>query len=190
MDDFSNYNQIKMAPEDMDKTTFITPWGKFCYKVIPFGLKNAGATYQRAMVTLFHDMIHKEIEVYVDDMISKSQIEEEHLIHLLKLFERLGKFRLRLNPNKCTFGVRSGKLLGFIVREKGIEVDPSKMKVIQEMLVPITEKEVCSFLERLNYVARFISHLTTTCELIFKLLKKDQTDRWNENFQVEFNIIK
>ena len=80
-----------------------------------FGLKNAGATYQRAMTTLFHDMIHKEIEVYVDDMIAKSRTEEEHVTYLLKLFKRLRQYKLRLNPNKCTFGVRSGKLLGFIV---------------------------------------------------------------------------
>ena len=89
MDGFSGYNQIKMTPEDMDKTTFTIPWGTFCYKVMPFGLKNYGATYQRAMVTLFHDMIHKEIEVYVDDMIAKSQTEEQHLVHLQKLFDRL-----------------------------------------------------------------------------------------------------
>ena len=73
MDGFSSYNQIKMAIEDMEKITFLIMWGTFCYKVMPFGLKNAGATYQRAMVTLFHDMMHKEIEVYVDDMIAKSQ---------------------------------------------------------------------------------------------------------------------
>ena len=111
MDRFSGYNQIKMAPEDIEKTTFITPWGTFCYKVMSFGLKNAGATYQRAMVTLFHDIIHKEIEVYVDDMIAKSRSEEEHLVNLRKLFERLRKFKLRLNPAKCTFGVRSGKYI-------------------------------------------------------------------------------
>ncbi|KAK5813348.1 hypothetical protein PVK06_028797 [Gossypium arboreum] len=70
MDGFSGYNQIKMHPEDMEKTTFVTMWGTFCYKVMSFGLKNAGATYQRAMVTLFHDMMHKKIEVYVDDMIA------------------------------------------------------------------------------------------------------------------------
>ena len=72
MDGLSSYNQIRMAPEDMEKTTFLTMWGTFCYKVMPFGLKNAGTTYQRAMVMLFHDMMHKEIEVYVDDMIAKS----------------------------------------------------------------------------------------------------------------------
>jgi hypothetical protein len=87
MDGFPGYNQIKMASEEMEKTTFITPWGTFCYKVMPFGLKNAGATYQRVMVTLFHDVIHKEIEVYVDDMIAMSSSEEGHLVHLQKLFE-------------------------------------------------------------------------------------------------------
>ena len=92
MDGFSGYNQIRMALEDMEKTTFLTMWGTFCYKVMPFGLKNVGATYQRAMITLFHDMMHKEIEVYVDDMIAKSQGEDDHVIKLKKLFERLRKF--------------------------------------------------------------------------------------------------
>src|SRR4051812_38816615 len=157
MNGFSGYNQIKMALEDMEKTTFMTSWGTFCYKVMPFGLKNVGATYQRAMVTLFHDMIHKEIEVYVDDMIAKSQTEEEHLVYLEKLFARLRKFKLRLNPNKCTFGVRSGKLLGFIVSQQGIEVDPNKVRAIQNMPAPKNEKDVRGFLGRLNYIARFIS---------------------------------
>src|SRR6266487_5748678 len=129
MDGFSGYNQIKMAPEDREKTSFITPWGTFCYKVMPFVLKNARATYQRAMTTLFHDMMHKEIEVYVDDMIAKSRTEEEHV-------------GLLLNPNKCTFGVRSGKLLGFIISQKGIEVDPDKVRAIREMPAPRTEKQV------------------------------------------------
>ena len=97
---------------------------------MPFDLKNAGATYKRAMFTLFHDMIHKEVEVYVDDMIAKSHTEEEHIIHLQKLFARMCMFRMRLNLNKCTFGVRSGKLLGFIVSHCGIEVDPDKVKAI------------------------------------------------------------
>ena len=174
MDGYSGYNQIKMSPEDMEKTTFITLWGTFCYKVMPFGLKNAGATYQRAMVSLFHDMMHKEIEVYVDDMIAKSKTEKDHVINLQKLFERLRKYKLRLNPAKCTFGVKSGKLLGFVVSQKGIEVDPSKVKAILEMPAPRTEKEVRGFLGRLNYIARFISQLTATCEPIFKLLCKSQ----------------
>uniref|UniRef100_A0A2N9FH89 Uncharacterized protein n=1 Tax=Fagus sylvatica TaxID=28930 RepID=A0A2N9FH89_FAGSY len=128
MDGFSGYNQIKMAEEDKSKTAFVTHWGTFVYDVMPFGLKNAGATYQRAMVTLFHDMIHHEIEVYVDDMIAKSRTAQDHLTDLRKLFQRLKKYQLRLNPNKCAFGVTSGKLLGFIVSGRGIEIDPAKIK--------------------------------------------------------------
>lgn len=100
MDGFSGYNQIKMLSGDMEKTTFITPWGTYCYKVMLFGLKNVGATYQCAMVTLFNDMIHEEIEVYVDNMIAKSRTEYDHLEHLSKLFARLRKFKLHLNPAK------------------------------------------------------------------------------------------
>lgn len=179
-----------MVLDDVEKTTFITPWGTICYKVMPFGLKNVGATYQRAMMTLFHDMIHKEIEVYVDNMISKSQTEEEHLVNLEKLFKLLRKFRLRLNPRKCTFGVRSSKLLGFIVSQRGIKLDPEKVKAIHVMPAPKFEKEVRGFLGRLNYIDRFISHLTATCDSIFKLLHKDQVVIGNDNFQNVFEKIK
>ena len=129
---------------------------------MPLGLKNADVTYQHAMVALFHDMIHHEIEIYIDDMIARSQTQEENLDHLHKLFKRLKKYKLRLNPNKCTFRVRSGKLLGFVVSNKGIEVDPAKVKAIQEMPAPHTKKEVRGFLGRLNYISRFISHMTAT----------------------------
>jgi hypothetical protein len=190
MDGFSGYNQIKMAVEDKEKTSFITPWGTFCYQVMPFGLTNAGATYQRGMTTLFHDMMHKEIEVYVDDMIVKLGTEEEHVEYLLKMFQRLRKYQLRLNPNKCTFGVRSGKLFGFIFSQKGIEVDPDKVRAIREMPAPQTEKQVRGFLGRLNYISRFISHMTATCGPIFKLLRKNQEIVWTEDCQRAFDSIK
>jgi hypothetical protein len=150
MDGFSGYNQIKMAQEDKEKTTFVTPWGTFCYKVMPFGLKNVGATYQRAMVTLFHDMMRKEIEVYVDNMIAKSREGENHVQILKKLFERLRKYKLGLNPAKCSFGVKSGKLLGFVVNDKGIKVDLDKVKAIQSMPPPKTEKDVRGFLRKVE----------------------------------------
>ncbi|RDY06259.1 hypothetical protein CR513_09784, partial [Mucuna pruriens] len=170
MDGFLGYNQIMMLPEDQEKATFITFWGTFCYKVMLFGLKNAGATYQRAMVTLFHDMMHKEIEVYVDDMIAKSKAPEQHIGDLRKLFLRLYKYKLRLNPAKCTFRVKTGKLLDFLVNENGIKVDPDNVKVIREMPVPKSESEVRGFLGRINFIARFISQLTATYSPIFKLL--------------------
>ncbi|RVX20921.1 Retrovirus-related Pol polyprotein from transposon 17.6 [Vitis vinifera] len=114
-----NDGKILMAPEDMEKTSFITEWGTYCYRVMPFGLKNAGATYQRAATTLFHDMMHRDVE-----------------------------FKLRLNPKKCTFGVTSGKLLGHIVSERGIEVDPEKIRAILDMPAPRTEREIRGFLGR------------------------------------------
>jgi len=132
-----------------------------------FGLKNAGATYQRAMVTLFHDMMHEEIEVYVDDMIAKSKHGEDHIRVLKKLFDRLRKFKLKLNPAKCIFGAKSGKLLGFMVSSRGIEIDPSKVKAICDLKAPSTIKEVRSLLGRLNYIARFISQLSETSKPFF-----------------------
>ncbi len=168
-----------MDKEDKDKTAFITQWGVFCYRVMPFRLKNAGATYQRAMVTLFHDMMHKEVEVYVDDMIIKSREGESHIQVLRKVFERVKKYQLKLNPAKCVFGAKSGKLLGFIVSEKGIEVDPHKVRAIQKMPSSKTEREVRSFLGKLNYISRFISNLTAKAEPIFKLLRKNNTAQWD-----------
>ena len=102
------------------------------------------------------------------------------------MFERLKKYKLRFNLNKCTFGVRSGKLLGFIVSGKGIKVDPDKVKAIQEMPATHTEKKVRGFLGRLNYISKFISLLTATCEPVFKLLKIDQVVKWNDDFQISF----
>ncbi|RDX88537.1 putative protein K02A2.6, partial [Mucuna pruriens] len=109
------------------------------------------------MVTLFHDMMHKEVEVYVDDMIAKSRTSDQHLNDLQKLFERLQKYKLRLNSAKYTFGVKTGKLLGFIVNERGTEVDQDKVKAIQDM-------------QPLKRRPKFISQLMATCSPIFKLL--------------------
>ena len=114
--------------------------GIYYYIVMPFGLKNAGATYQRMATSLLHDMMHKEIKVYVDDMIVKSAIRGEHITNLRKFFERIKKYKLRLNPNKCTFGVTAGKLLGHMVSSRGIGVDLTKIKAILEMPPPKTEK--------------------------------------------------
>ena len=97
-----------------------------------FGLKNAAVTYQRAAIALFHNMMHKEVEVYVDDMMVKLETREGHFEALDKFLARLKKYNLRLNPKKCIFGVTSGKLLGHIVSERGIEVDPDKIKAIQK----------------------------------------------------------
>ncbi|KAL0416068.1 UNVERIFIED_CONTAM: Transposon Tf2-12 polyprotein [Sesamum latifolium] len=116
MDGSSEYNQIRMAAADEELTAFRTPKGIYCYKVMPLGLKNTGATYQRAMQTIFNDMFHKNVECYVDDLVVKSKKRDDHLYDLRKVFERLRRYQLKMNPYKCAFGVTSGKFLGFILR--------------------------------------------------------------------------
>ena len=153
MDGFSGYNQIKMAPKDMAKTTFTTEWGIYCYTMRPFSLKNARAIYQRMATVLLYDMMHYEVEVYVDDMIVRSKDRESHIVNLRKFFERIKEYRLRLNPQKCTFEVITGKLLGFLMSGRGIEVDPSKIKAILEMPQPKSEIEVRGFLDRLRCIS-------------------------------------
>ncbi|WKA06492.1 hypothetical protein VitviT2T_024388 [Vitis vinifera] len=190
MDGFFEYNQILMALEDMEKTTFIIECSTYCCRVMPFGLKNAGATYQRATTTLFHDMMHKDVEAYVNDMIVKSRVKTYHLATLKKFFERIWKFRLRVNPNKCTFGVTFGKLLGHMVSERGIKVDLNKIKAILDMPVPRTEKEIRGFLGRLQYIGRFIARLTDICEPIFCFLRKNQLTVWNDDCHITFEKIK
>src|SRR2546425_3006379 len=190
MDGFSGYNQIKMAVKDREKTAFITEYGTFCYKVMPFGLKNAEATYQRMATTLFHDMIHKDLEVYIDDMVIMTRSQEEHVAALEKFMKRIRKYNLRLNPNKCEFGVASGKLLGFVVGPRGIEIDPDKIKAIRDMEAPQTEKQVRSFIGKIQYISRFISKLSITCEPIFRLLKKNQPTEWNQECQEAFEKVK
>ena len=110
--------------------------------MIPFGLKNATATYQRMATTLLYDMMHNAIKVYVDDIIVKSKEREDHIVNLRKFFERIKEYRLRLNSQKCTFGVTARKLLDILVSDRWIEIDPLKIKVILEMPPPKSEKEV------------------------------------------------
>uniref|UniRef100_A0A2N9HJD4 RNA-directed DNA polymerase n=1 Tax=Fagus sylvatica TaxID=28930 RepID=A0A2N9HJD4_FAGSY len=132
----------------LKKTAFRTPIGNFYYTVMPFGLKNAGATYQRTMTAMFHDMIHQEIEDYVDDIVVKSKKREDHVEVLRKVFERCRLYKLKMNPLKCAFGVSAGKFLGFLVHNRGIDVDPAKASAIATMRPPTSHKELKSFLGR------------------------------------------
>ena len=127
--------------------------------MMPFGLKNAGATYQRAMMAIFHDMMHQELEDYVDDIVVKSKKRGEHFYVLRKVFERCRAFKLRMNPFKCAFGVSSGKFLGFLVHNRGINIDPAKATTIATMRPPTTMKELKSFLGKVLYIRRFIPGL-------------------------------
>ena len=172
MDKFSGYNQIRMSTKDVEKTTFCTPIGNFYYTIIPFGLKNACATYQRTMTAMFHDMMHKEIEDYVDDIVVKSKRREDHLETLRRVFDRCRLYKLKMNPLKCAFGVSAGKFLGFLVHNRGIDVDPAKASAIATMKALTSHKELKSFLGRLSYIRRFIPGLAAVIAVFTPLMKK------------------
>ena len=124
LDAFQGYHQIPLALDDQEKTAFVTPIGNYHYKVIPFGLKNAGSTYQRIMTRMFESLLGKNIEIYIDDMVVKSKMVSEHLEDLRIIFEVLRNYKLRLNASKCSLGVGSGKFLGYMVTHRRIEVNP------------------------------------------------------------------
>ena len=142
MDAFSGYNQIRMNPRDELKTTFMTELSYYCYKVTPFGLKIAGATYQRLMDRVLAPMIGQNVQAYVDDIVVTSQQREQHIADLEELFTTIAKYRLKLNPEKCVFKVEAGKFLGFLRKEHGIEENPEKCVAIIGMRSPISVKEV------------------------------------------------
>ena len=136
MDTFSSYNQIRMDPNDQEKTSFVIRQGTYCYQMMPFGLKNAWATYQRLVNRMFQKHIGASMEVYIDDMLVKSVKAELHEDHLGELFQVLKDYKMELNPTKCAFGVSARKFLGFIVSSNGIEANPDKIKAMLDMQPP------------------------------------------------------
>uniref|UniRef100_A0A7N2L0M9 RNA-directed DNA polymerase n=1 Tax=Quercus lobata TaxID=97700 RepID=A0A7N2L0M9_QUELO len=190
MDGSSGYNQIRMNPKDEQLTAFRTPKGIYCYKVMPFGLKNAGATYQRAMQKIFDNVLHKYVECYVDDLVVKTKRREDHLADLRSVFTRLRKYQLKMNPRKCAFGITSGKFLGFIVRHRGIEIDQSKIEAIQKMPEPKNLRELRGLQGKLAYIRRFISNLAGRCQPFNRLMKKDVHFEWDEACSNAFALIK
>ena len=172
MDAFSGYNQIKMEEVDQEKTSFVTSQGPFCYKVMPFRLKNAGATYQRLMNKMFMHQIGRNVQVYVDDMLVKSLRKDNHLDNLRETFDTLRSYNMKLNPNKCAFGVMAGKFLGFMASQRGIEVNLEKIRAIMELEPPMTVKEVQSLNGKIATLNRFISKATDKCLPFFRTLRK------------------
>ncbi|GLU04845.1 hypothetical protein SLE2022_219740 [Rubroshorea leprosula] len=142
LDAYSGYHQVPMAPEDEEKISFYAGDEIYCYVMMPFGLKNAGATYQKMVTIVFRTQIGRNLEVYVDDIVVKSLKAEDHLTDLEETFNNLRKNRMRLNPAKCIFGVESGKFLGFMVSRRGIEVNPEKIKGVAEMEPPKSVKDM------------------------------------------------
>ncbi|RDX81360.1 Retrovirus-related Pol polyprotein from transposon 17.6, partial [Mucuna pruriens] len=190
MDAYSGYNQIKMHPDDEEKTAFITDGGAFYYKVMPFGLKKTGATYQRLMDKIFKDVIGRDIEVYVDDMVAKSKGGESHCEALGRVFEVLRRHQLRLNPEKCSFGVQAGRFLGFMLTKRGIEANPDKCRVVISMRSPQNVKEVQQLMGRVTALSRFISKGFEIATPVLNTLKKEWNFAWTPECEEAFLRMK
>ena len=188
IDAFSGYNQIKMNEDDQERTSFVTSQGLFCYKVMLFGLKNAGATYQRLMNKMFTYQIGRNVQVYVDDMLVKSLHKNDHLNDLQETFNTLRSYNMKLNPSKCKFRVMAGKFLSFMVSQRGIEVNPEKVRAIIELEPPRTVKEVQNLNGEITALNRFVSKATDKCLPFFHTLRK--SFEWTDECQKAFEDLK
>ncbi|CAA0843107.1 Unknown protein, partial [Striga hermonthica] len=190
MDASQGYHQIPLCPEDQSKVSFVTSKGTYCYVVMPFGLKNAGATYQRLMDRMFKSQIGRNIEVYVDDVLVKSKASTSHPNDLRETFQTLRAFGMKLNPSKCAFGVKAGRFLGYIVTERGIEVNREKVKAILDMAPPRNIRDVQVLTGRIAGLSRFIARAAEKSFPFFKLLKKKSTFSWSDEAQMAFDKFK
>ena len=177
-----------MAEEDQEKITFVTSQGLYCYRVMPFRLKNARATYQRLVNQMFKKQIGRNVEVYIDDMLVKSKEEKDQLDNLKETFKTLRQYSMKLNLSKCAFGVSSGKFLGFTVSRRGIEANPEKVRAILEMSFLKAIKEVQSLTGRVAALNRFVLKATDKCLLFFKTLK--QAFVWMDECEAAFQELK
>jgi hypothetical protein len=190
LDAYSGYHQISLAVDDEEKTTFITPFGIFCYTKMAFGLKNVGATYQKCVHTILESQIGRNIEAYINDIVVKSRKRGDLLSDLEETFGNLRKFRMILNPKKCVFGVSSGKLLGYMVSSRGIDANPKKVEVIDKLQLPRTRKEIQKLADMMTALSRFISKLGERSMPFYKLLRKADGFQWDNQAAAAFVELK
>nr|ABF99688.1 retrotransposon protein, putative, unclassified [Oryza sativa Japonica Group] len=190
LDAYSGYHQIRMARKDEEKTAFITPVGTFCYTTMPFGLKNAGPTFQRMTRITLSNQIGHNVEAYVDDLVVKTHHQDTLLQDLAETFDSLRSTRVKLNPDKCVFGVPAGKLLGFLVSSRGIEANPEKICAIERMRPPSKLRDVQCVTGCMAALSRFISRLGERALPLFKLLKRSGPFVWTEEAEQALNQLK
>jgi hypothetical protein len=194
MDGNAGYNQIFMAEEDIPKTAFRYSGhvGLFEWIVMTFGLKNASATYQRAMNFIFHEYIGTLVEIYIDDVVIKSGDITKHLADLRKILKCTRKHGLKMNPNKYAFGVSAGQFLGFMVHQRGIEISRNSIDAINKVVVPANKTELQSLFDKINFIRRFISNLSGKIKAFSPLLKlkADQEFGWGTEQQLALDEIK
>jgi hypothetical protein len=186
IDGFSGYNQISVMPEDREKMAFTTPWGTFMYAKMPFGLMNAGATFQRAMDIAFIGEKDQFVVIYLDDIMVFSKTDKEHCCHLKRVFLKCRRYGLSLNPKKSLFAMKEGKLLGHIVSAEGVRIDPDRVEAIQALSLPRSKKEVQAFLGRINFLRRFVSNFAELVKHITTMLRKGHEIKWTAKSRGSF----
>src|SRR3990170_3789356 len=179
-----------MAKEDEEKTAFITPCGTYCFLRMPFGLKSARATFARAVQIGFEPQLHRNVEAYMDDIVVKTKDRSTLMQDLEETFANLRKINLKLNPEKCVFGVPSGKLLRFFVSQRGIEANPDKIKAIEQIEAPRRVKDVRHLAGCVAALSRFISKLAECAVPFFKILKKAGPVNWTPEAEVALQDLK
>nr|XP_025664335.1 uncharacterized protein LOC112762688 [Arachis hypogaea] len=181
---------IPMHRPDEEKTAFITPDGTYCYTVMPFGLKNAGATYQRLVNKIFRDLSGNKLEVYIDDMLAKTESGEQLTDDLKVIMNTLRKHQMRLNPAKCAFGMEAGKFLGFMITQRGVEANPEKCRAVLEMTSPKNLKDIQKLTGRLTALSRFLGASAQKATPFFKLMKKGAPFKWETECEEAFQHFK
>jgi hypothetical protein len=180
-----------LKKEHEEKTAFITPYGVFCYQVMPFGLKNTGATYQRMMQNCLESQIGHNIQVYIDDVVITTRKEESLISDLTETFDNLNRYKLKLNPTKCSFGMSAGQLLGFLVSARGIEANPEKIKAILTMGKLAKLHDVQKLAGRVAALSRFVVRLGEKALPFYALMKKsDDKFEWTEEADTAFVQLK
>ncbi|XP_071681565.1 uncharacterized protein [Lolium perenne] len=182
LDAYSGYNQIKMAVEDQEKTVFITPLGAYCYIAMTFGLRNAGATYQRCLINCLESQIGRNVHVYIHDMVVKSPRHDDLVADLAETFANLRRYQIKLNPLKCTFGVPSRKL-GYVISKRGIEPNPEKTSAFMRTKRPTCLVDAQKLSGRVAALSRFIPRLGNKATPLYRLLKKSDSFLWTDEAQ-------
>ena len=190
LDAFQEYHQTPLALDDQEKIAFVTPVGNYHYKVMPFGLKNAGSTYQQMMTKMFEPQLSKNVEVYIDDMVVKSKLVSKLVGDLTNIYKILREHKLRLNASKCSFGVGSGKFLGYMVTYRGIKVNPDQIKVINNLQPPRNPKEIQKLTGMMAALSWFISRSADKCRPFFLSLHKWKEFEWSDECVVAFQQLK
>jgi hypothetical protein len=190
LDMFSGYHQKRVRKEDEEKTSFITPFGTFCFVRMPEGLKNAGCTFSRMIEIVLHPQLRRNIMAYVDDIVVKSVQRGDHISDLAETFANLRAANLRLSPEKCVFGIHKVKVLGCLVSTKGIEANPDKIKALIEMQDPVSVKDVQKLTGRVAALNRFIPRAVERTLPFFQVLRSTKNFQWSKNQKQVFQELK